>query len=216
MSTLAAFHEVRFPIAVGLGARVAPERRTEIVTLGSGREERNARWAHARRRYDAGPGVRSLADLQRVVAFFEERRGRLHGFRFKDPLDHVSGPAESAPVPNDQEIGVGDATRAAFPLIKTYAAGPNPYVRPITKPVAGSVRVAVAGVERLNGVHLDVDTTTGVISFRPGHIPAAGAIVTAGFAFDVPVRFDSDVLDINVSRFRAGEIPTIPLIEIVP
>lgn len=216
MSTLAAFHEVRFPIALGLGARVAPERRTEIVTLGSGREERNARWAHARRKYDAGPGMRSLADLQRVIAFFEERRGRLHGFRFKDPLDHVSGLAEATPNASDQEIGVGDGARAAFALVKTYGAGPNPYVRPIAKPVAGTARVAVAGVERFNGIHFDVDATTGLITFRPGQIPAHGAIVTAGFAFDVPVRFDTDVLDINVSRFRAGEIPTIPLIEIMP
>jgi uncharacterized protein (TIGR02217 family) len=212
----AAFHEVRFPLAVALGARIAPERRTEIVALASGREERNARWAHARRRYDAGPGLRSLADVAVVVAFFEERRGRLHGFRFRDPLDHASGGPGAAPTPADQQLGVGDGARASFALVKRYGGGEAAYVRPIAKPAADSVRVAVGGVERTAGLHFDVDAAAGLVTFRAGHAPAAGAAVSAGFAFDVPVRFDTDALDVNLARFRAGEIPSVPLIEITP
>lgn len=216
MPALIPFHEVRFPLSVGLGASGGPERRTEIVTLASGREERNARWAHARRSYDAGPGVRSLADLTAIVAFFEERRGRLHGFRHRDPLDFSSGAPGAAVTPLDQTLALGDGLTAAFQLTKTYGAGADPYRRPIQKPVAGTVRVAVAGVEKTLGVHFDLATTTGVVTLRVGHIPPAGATVTAGFQFDVPVRFDTDKLAVNLTAFRAGEIPSIPLIEIIP
>lgn len=215
MSAIPPFSEERFPLPPGLGARVSAERRTEIVSLASGREQRNARWAGGRRRYDVGPGIRSVADLAAVIAFFEERRGRLQGFRFRDPLDHGSGAHGVAPAAIDQMIGNGDGTRATFPLVKRYGAGASAYVRPITKPVTGSLRIAVAGAERTLGLHFDADTTRGEITFRSGHVPASGANVTAGFLFDVPVRFDNDTIDVNLSRFRAGEIPTIPLIEIM-
>ena len=84
------FHEVRFPLAVALGGSGGPERKTEIVTTGSGREERIARWAHAKRKYDAGTGVKTIAALAEIVTFFEERRGRLFGFRWRDRLDWKS------------------------------------------------------------------------------------------------------------------------------
>ncbi len=112
--------------------------------------------------------------------------------------------------------GQGDGTRAAFQLCKTYGTAFAPYVRAIAKPVAGSVLVAVAGALRTAGTHYDVEATTGLVTFRPGAIPAAGAAVTAGFSFDVPVRFDTDRLEIDLASFEAGEIPSIPLIEIMP
>lgn len=211
---MAGFHEVRFPVAVALGARGGPERRTEIVTLSSGREERNARWALSRRKYDAGYGVRTIEGLSEIVAFFEERRGRLYGFRFRDRLDWTSAAKNAPPLPSDQPLGTGNGTRATFPLLKRYGAAHAPYERPITKPVAGSVRVAVNGAERVAGTHFDCDAITGLVSFRAGHIPPAGANVTAGFVFDVPVRFDTDFLEVDLSAFEAGAIPNIPLIEI--
>jgi uncharacterized protein (TIGR02217 family) len=210
-----AFHDIRFPVEIGIRSKGGPERRTDIVTLGSGREERNSRWAHARRRYDAGYGVRSLASLSAVIAFFEERRGRLYGFRFKDRTDFRSSLAGASPQPTDQLLGIGNGTRHAFSLIKTYGVGFAPYQRPITKPVVGSVAVAVAGTPRTAGVHYQVDSTSGLITFLPAHLPAVGAAVTAGFEFDVPVRFDTDRLEIDMASFEAGEIPSIPLIEIV-
>lgn len=205
-----AFHAVRFPLDVALGARGGPERKTDVVTLASGREQRNGRWQHSRRRYNAGYGVKSRADMAAVLAFFEERRGRLHGFLWRDGLDFSSGPP--VPTPLDQVIGTGNGSATAFQLTKRYGAGFDPYLRPITKPVAGSVRVAVAGVERLTG--WTVDVATGVVGFSVA--PANGAAVTAGFLFDVPVRFDTDRLDVELTSFDGAEAPSIPLVEILP
>lgn len=205
-----AFHPIRFPLDVALGSRGGPERRTDVVTLAGGGEQRNGRWQHSRRRYNAGYGVKSRADMQAVLAFFEERRGRLHGFLWRDGLDHSSGGV--VPGASDQAIGVGDGVRKAFQLSKRYGANFDPYMRPITRPVAGSVRVAVAGVEAMSGWSVDVGN--GVVTFAAA--PGAGAAVTAGFLFDVPVRFDTDRLDIELASFDGAEAPSIPLVEILP
>src|SRR5215470_12917986 len=130
------FHEILFPLDIALKSAGGPERRPEIVAVGSGREERNARWAHSRRRYDAGYGVKTLTALSAVVTFFEERRGRLHGFRWRDRLDHSSAAPDAAPGPLDQAIGTGTGSLATFQLLKTYGAIYAPYVRTIAKPVA--------------------------------------------------------------------------------
>ena len=213
---MTAFHETRFPLDIALKSHGGPTRRTDIVTLGSGREERNARWAHSRRRYDAGYGVKTLAALARVVDFFEERRGMLYGFRWRDRGDFKSCAPDATPGPLDQSLGTGDGARTTFQLVKIYGSAFAPWTRVIAKPAEGPVRVAVGAVEKINGVDFDVDATTGVVTFRAGHVPTAGASVTAGFLFDVPVRFDTDFLDIDFAAFEAGEIPRIPLIEIVP
>ena len=210
----ASFHEVLFPLDIALKSAGGPERKTEIVALGSGREERNARWAHSRRRYDAGYGVKTLDALASVVAFFEERRGRLHGFRWRDRLDHSSAAPGASVSALDQQIGLGDGATAEFSLMKTYGGVHAPYGRPIAKPVAGSVRVAVAGVEKTAGVHFSLNAATGAVSFLPGHVPPAADPVTAGFLFDVPVRFDTDYLEVDLSAFAAGSVPRIPLVEI--
>jgi uncharacterized protein (TIGR02217 family) len=211
---MSAFHEILFPLDIALKSAGGPERRTDIVTLGSGREERNARWAHSRRRYDAGYGVKGLDALSAVVAFFEERRGRLHGFRWRDRLDHSSAAPGAGVTPFDQTLGIGDGMRTTFVLVKRYGSVHAPYARAIAKPVAGSVRVAVAGVEKTLGTHFTCDTAAGMVEFLPGHVPAAAASVTAGFLFDVPVRFDTDYLEVDLSAFAAGAIPRIPLIEL--
>lgn len=212
----APFHEVRFPLDVSIKGRGGPQRRTEVVITGSGREERNARWADARRKYDAGYGVKSLADLAAIVAFFEERRGRLTGFRWRDRLDDRSCAPGGTPGPLDQSIGVGTGSTATFQLTKTYGASFAPYRRPIAKPVLASVLVAVAGSAVVLGVDADCDVSTGLVTFKPGKVPPAGAAITAGYRFDVPVRFDTDELTIDLAAFQAGDVPHIPLIEIVP
>jgi uncharacterized protein (TIGR02217 family) len=209
------FHEVRFPLDISLRGRGGPERKTDIVMLGSGREQRNARWARSRRRYEAGYGVKTLAALSVVIAFFEERRGRLYGFRWRDRSDYTSGVPGASVTPLDQGIGQGDGTNAAFQLIKTYGASFAPYAREILKPVQGTVRVAVAGVEKTAASDFTVDATTGTLTFTPMSIPPAGAAITAGYLFDVPVRFDTDYLEIDLAAFEAGEIPKIPLIELL-
>jgi uncharacterized protein (TIGR02217 family) len=208
------FHEVRFPTEISRGAQGGPERRTDVVVLGSGFEERNSRWADSRRFYNAGYGVKSLDDLDAVIAFFEERRGRLYGFRWRDHADLKSCAPGAEPAPQDQAIGVGDGAEAAFRLAKVYGSAHAPWTRAILKPVAGSVRVAVDTVEQSEGAAFTVDTTTGVVTFEPGSIPGVDAVVTAGFEFDVPVRFDTDRLEINLQGFRHGAIPHIPIVEV--
>ena len=208
------FHEILFPLSIGLGSSGGPERRTDIVLLASGHEERNARWADSRRRYDAGTGVHSLADLSALIAFFEERRGRLYGFRWRDRADWKSSAHDTTPTPTDQSVGTGDGSNAAFQLVKTYGSAFDPYQRTIAKPVAVSVRVAVDGVEQTLGTDFTVDGTSGVVTFQPGAIPGAGAAVTAGFEFDVPVRFDTDRLSVNLASFEAGEAVSVPVVEV--
>jgi len=205
-----AFNEVRFPDDVSRGARGGPERRTQIVELASGDEERNASWANSRRRYDAAYGIRRGDDLAAVVAFFEARNGRLYGFRWKDWADFKSCLPSQIPAATDQAIGTGDGTKTAFQLTKTYTSGSQSWIRTITKPVSGTVLVAIDGVEANTG--WSVDTTTGLITFATA--PATGAVITAGFEFDVPVRFDTDRLDVTLDIERLGSITTIPLIEV--
>jgi uncharacterized protein (TIGR02217 family) len=213
MSADMGFDNVRFPTAISLGATGGPERRTDVVMTASGREERNARWASSRRKYNVGYGLRSLDDIQAVVTFFEERQGRLHAFRFKDHGDFKSCAASSTPAASDQQIRIGDGTTASFQLSKTYGQSERAYARSIHAPVAGSVKIAVNNSPVTSFV---LNAQTGMITFNPGHVPAPDTIVTAGFEFDVPVRFDTDDLTINISHFQGGEIPHIPLIEVRP
>ena len=205
-----AFHAVRFPLDISLGARGGPERATDIVTLASGREERNSRWLHSRRRYNAGYGVKSRADMAAVLAFFEERRGRFHSFLWRDGLDFSSNGTET-PTALDQVIGTGDGVEISFTLTKRYGANFDPYLRPITKPVANTVVMAVAGIP-VPATEFSVDALTGVVTFDTA--PADGAAVTAGFLFDVPVRFDIDRLDVELTSFDAAEVVSIPLLEV--
>jgi uncharacterized protein (TIGR02217 family) len=210
------FHEIRFPTDIARGARGGPERLTQIVTLASGREVRNSRWAHSRRRYDAGFAVRTLDALAQTVAFFEERRGRLYGFRWRDRLDWKSCLPSQTPAATDQALGTGDGVKATFQLGKHYGSGLASHRRPITKPLPGEVLIAVDGVPVDQPGDVSCDATTGLVSFAAGHAPAPGAVVTAGFLFDVPVRFDIDAIEVDLSAFEAGEIPRIPIVEIIP
>ena len=211
---MAAFHEVRFPLRVALGTSGGPVRRTDIVSLSNGRETRNRRWQEARRRYDAGSGVRSVEDLYAVLAFFEARAGQFHGFRFHDPVDHRSCSPGGTLSATDQQIGTGDGATAAFQLVKRYGDAGGETVRAIDKPVAGTVVVSVGGAT-VPTADYTVDHGTGVVTFKPGKIPASG-VIRAGYEFDVPVRFDTDRIDIDLAQFNAGRIPSIPLVEIKP
>ena len=208
----AAFHEIRFPSVISRGATGGPERRTEIVALGSGHEQRNSRWAHSRRRYNAGYGVRTIDDIHAIVAFFEERRGRLHGFRWKDHADFRSCPPLKAPTSLDQEIAIADGIASQFQLVKTYGVGEARYRRFIRKPVEGTILLAVDGVAQAENVHYRLDITTGIVAFLDA--PAALSVITAGFEFDTPVRFDSDYLEISLTGFTSGSIPEIPIVEL--
>jgi len=206
------FHEVRFPANLSFGSVGGPERRTEIVTLANGFEERNTPWEHARRRYDAGVGMRSLNDVETLIAFFEARRGQLFGFRWKDWSDFKSGlPLDEVDF-EDQLIAHGDGATKAFQLIKTYKSGEFSYARPVTKPVAGTVKLGVDGDPLVESIHFTVDTASGIVTLTDA--PDIGVEVTAGFEFDVPVRFDTDSIQTSVASFRAGDVPRVPIVEV--
>ena len=209
-----AFHEQRFPLRLSLTSSGGPGRQTDIVSLSNGREARNRRWRFSRRRYDVGTAVRSVADLYAVLEFFEARGGQLHGFRFRDPVDCSSARPGDAVMVLDQWIGTGDGETATFQLVKSYGDGAAIERRPVVKPVAGSVRIALDGVEQMVG--FTCDASTGIVTFAGGHVPAEGSEIRAGFDYDVPVRFDTDRIEIDLEAFRAGRIPSIPLIEVMP
>lgn len=207
-----AFHEIRFPANLSFGSVGGPERRTEIVTLTNGFEERNSPWAHSRRRYDAGVGLRSLDDVERLLSFFEARHGQLHGFRWKDWADYKSCAPSKAVEYDDQVIGTGDGVAVQFALSKAYVSGLQTYRRPITKPVLGTVKVGVQGDHQSEAIDWEVDLETGVVTFRDA--PAEGARITAGFEFDVPVRFGADSIQVSVASFQAGDLPQVPVVEV--
>ena len=200
------FEDVPFPIEIGQDASIAPTFSTNIVTSASGHESRNANWSQARLRFDAGPGVRGEGELETLLAFFRARRGPAIGFRFRDPYDNSSNAMTDAPTAGDQSIGTGDGAADRFALAKLYGSGEE---RRITRPVPGSVRVAVGGVEMTTGWTLGAK---GVVQFASP--PTAGAAITAGFLFDVPVRFAEDRIEVNRTTFLAGEAPTVPLVEV--
>ena len=206
------FHEVRFPTALSFGALGGPERRTEVVTLANGFEERNTPWAHSRRRFDAGMGLRSLDDVEVLVAFFEARQGQMFGFRWKDWSDFKSAKPSRAITGDDQLLGMGDEVRDQFQLVKHYDSGTAGYERPVTKPVAGTVLISVSGEPQVEGVDYSVEITSGLVTFT--HPPDFQAEVTAGYEFDVPVRFDGDTIVTSMATFQAGEVPDVPVIEV--
>lgn len=204
------FHEVRFPTKISFGSTGGPGRRTDIAELASGFEERNTAWSRSRHRYDVAYGIKSMNALHEVIAFFEARRGKLYGFRYKDWSDYKSCPPDNAVTPLDQVIGTGTGTATTFQLVKAYTSGGQTYTREINKPVSGTVRIAVNDVELTSG--WSINTATGVVTFTSA--PANGHSIKAGFEFDVPVRFDADDLMIDLSEFRLGSVSSIPLVEV--
>ncbi len=202
------FEDVVFPIEIGRNAEVSAEFSTNIVTLMTGHERRNSDWADARLSYDVAPGVRSENDLALLLDFFRARRGPAIGFRFTDPFDNSSNDMTDAPTATDQLLGVGNSVQTSFALVKHYGSGANLQTRPITRVRPETVLVAVDGAPVSNWQI----TSTGKIEFEAA--PANGAQVTAGFRFDVPVRFAGDRIDFNRATFGAGEMPSVILVEV--
>lgn len=206
------FHEVRFPANLSFGSIGGPERRTQVVTLANGFEERNTPWAHSRRRFDAGLGLRALDDIEALIAFFEARQGQLFGFRWKDWSDFKTCKSSATVDFEDQLIGVGDGETRVFQLRKSYKSGAAEYLRPIKKPVHGTVKVGVQGQPLQETLDWTIDEATGLVTFDTA--PEAGTNVTAGFEFDVAVRFDTDRIATSVASFQAGEVPNVPVVEV--
>ena len=201
----------RFPDHISRGSKGGPTWLTDVVTVTSGREQRNQRWSRQRHTYDAAFGIRDMSDLEEVVDYFYGARGRLHGFRYKDWGDFRSSGSESSPSALDQTIGVGDGAQTQFQLLKIYkyVGTAQGYARAITKPVAGTVLIALDSVEQPSG--WTVDAATGLVTFDTA--PGAGVVITAGYEFDVPCRFDSDEISTQLEIYDVGGTQ-IPLVEI--
>jgi uncharacterized protein (TIGR02217 family) len=206
---MSGFHEVLLPLAVSFGATGGPERLTDIVRLASGTESRNARWSGSRRRWEIGGATMRLDVAHELIAFFEARGGRFNGFRFRDPVDWKSCAPGEAVAATDQAIATGDGVTTAFQLVKRYQSGGATFVRTVRKPVAESVVVAVDG-SPASGV--TINAATGVVTLEDP--PPEGASISAGFAFDTPVRFDADRLDMSLVGHGAARVMRVPLVEI--
>ena len=205
-----AFDEIEFPLRVGFGSSGGPSFSTEIIVVDSGYERRNQNWSQARRVYDARAGVRSSDDAATLLAFFHARAGKARGFRVKDWSDFTTAADNiSAPAFTDQTIATGNGTTTVFQLIKNYASGGITHQRVITKPVSGSALIGVNGTQLMSG--FSVDTTTGLVTFASA--PTSGQSITAGFTFDVPVRFDTDQLSMNAENYAMYKAD-VPLVEV--
>jgi uncharacterized protein (TIGR02217 family) len=206
---MSGFHDVNLPLALAIGANGGPERLTDIVRLASGVESRNTRWSQSRRRWEVGGAAMRADAAHELVAFFEARRGRAYGFRFRDPVDWKSCAPGQAIAATDQPLGTGDGVRASFQLAKRYQSGDAWTERVITKPLVGSVVVALGGVIASD---VTIDHMTGTVTFASA--PASGVPLTAGFAFDTPVRFDTDRLEMALMGHEAVRVLRAPLVEI--
>jgi len=195
------FHEVQFPPDISYGASGGPGYSTMVVTTVSGHERRNVSWAMARGRWNVAHGLKRREQVADLIAFFRARRGRAYGFRFKDWTDYQA---------LAQSLGVGDDVTTTFQLVKHYASGGVVETRLIAKPVTGTVKLYRDGVETTSG--WSIDTTTGLVTFTTA--PAVGVQVTADFAFDVPVRFDSDQMDVTIETYQLGTWGQIPVVEL--
>lgn len=204
------FDEIRLPLRVGFGSSGGPSFSTEVITVDGGFERRNQNWSQARRRYDAATGLRSASDVATLTGFFHARAGRARGFRLKDWGEYTSAANGTAATLNsDQVIGTGTGAQTQFQLVKKYTSGSVTHTRDIKKPVTGTVKIAINGTNQPSG--WSVNTGTGIVTFTAA--PANGATITAGYEFDVPVRFDTDQLNLSVENFVQTN-SNIPLIEI--
>lgn len=203
----------RFPDDISYGSRGGPAYNTTVIVVDSGAESRNQRWSYPRHEYDVAYGVNTLARLEELLEFFHVVAGRAIGFRYKDWMDYKSCGRADTVAATDCALGTGDGVEDEYQLVKLYTQGAYTRTRKILKPVSGTVRVAVAGVEKALTTQFTVAAATGIITFTAGNIPTAGQAVTAGYEFDVPVRFDTDRLSINLDDYATASAQ-VPLVEL--
>jgi uncharacterized protein (TIGR02217 family) len=211
---MAFLNSPRFPDEVAYGLQGGPSFNVGIFTTSSGAEVRHARNTKPQHRYDAAFGIKRIEALYEVRSFFHVVGGQITAFRFKDWFDFTTAAdGVSAPDDEDHQIGTGNGSNTQFQLVKIYTAGSMSRTRVITKPVEGTVVVAVDGTPAT----FTVDTTTGIVTITGG-APTNGAVVSAGCEFDVPVRFgnlDEGTLFQSYDSFDAGQVPSIPLVEVL-
>jgi len=198
---MVSFHEVRFPADISFKARGGPEFRTDMVLLSSGAEKRNIAWENARAIYELNYEDINKAQSSELLAFFRARRGKGYGFRFKDWNDFEA---------KQQIIGTGDGTTTQFQLVKDYGENDFKYQRKICKPVGSSVLLFVDSTQQSG--NFSIDDNNGIITFSVP--PESDTVISANFQFDVPVRFDTDIINTQTEGFGKNTVNKIKLIEI--
>lgn len=199
----------RFPDDVSYGSSGGPKYSTTVIEINSGHEQRNINWNYPRREYDVALGVREEINLEALISMFHITKGRAHGFRYKDWHDYKTCPLNQTPAATDQALGTGNGATTTFQLVKTYTLGSTSTSLPVYKPVGGTVKVAINGVNQTSG--WSVNTTTGIVTFSVA--PANGAVLTWGGEYDIPVRFNTDTLSTRLETYRIGSA-SVPLTEI--
>lgn len=187
-----AFIETQFPTGISYGATGGAGFQTDVITVNSGFEQRNAAWADARCVYDVSHGVKTQTQLDTLIAFFRVMKGRSNGFRFKDWTDFA--------VTTGQGIFVS-INSTHFQMYRRYTTSGTNHDRKITKPVSGTVQVT-------GGTGVSVDYTTGIVTVSSG-TPTAWT-----GEFDVPCRFDTDQMKVSIEHYNAFTWGQIPVVEI--
>lgn len=202
--------DVRLPEKWSRGSAGGPMFKTDISQVDSGAEHRLRKWLHPLQKYEIAHNVKTPSDLAEIRAFHYVRGGKHESFLLKDWLDWTSASdGRTAPTMLDQPLGTGDGAAATFQLVKRYSDGASGvYDRPIAWPVAGTLKVAKDGVLVASGV--SVARGTGIVTFTVA--PAMGTVLTAGFEFDVPVRFDDDWLSVTFDTINSQSAGSIPLV----
>ncbi len=200
----------RFPESIAFGSSGGPLFSTSVVILSSGFEKRNANWSEPLRRWDVSAGIKTEADMNTLILYFQAMQGRTHGFRFKDFTDFRSVSPELPVGISDQTLGTGDGIKTVYQVIKNYTTGTLTQVKTLKKLVTGTVKVSFDDVEQVSG--FTIDHNLGTITFTAA--PGVGVVVKAGYEYDVPVRFDIDNLEISLTAFEARELPAIPVREL--
>lgn len=205
------FHDIELDRAYSYGSVIAQGGNTSVIELESGAEERNERWGDTRIVANLAFAIKEPeTELAPLLDFKRCRGHRAHSFRFWNPLDYSTNSANTIADDDadlvsetDELIGTGDASTTQFQLVKTYTSGITTKTRNIKLPIAGTVKVAIDGVEQLSG--WSVNTSTGIVTFTVA--PSNGAAVTAGCQFNEEVRFESDEDAISIESFSNGQIP---------
>jgi len=210
------FHEVQFPVGISQGAVGGPRFSTSIISLSSGSEHRNINWMKSRGEWDVSHGLRTQEQVEQLLDFFHARFGKAYGFRFKDWSDYrlprwrtFPGDMFGLPV-----FLTTDGTTRTFQRTKAYGDVGATYIRPITKPVAGTVQLLNNSVPMTLGPNFTVDTTTGIVTLSSTVAATTGHVIAGACEFDVPCRFDTDDMKITTTTTENFGWSSIPVVEI--
>lgn len=208
----------------GYGAISAPRFKTSIQVTAGGNERRNQEWEHPLHQFILPEAVaRETSVINGLKKHWLITKGPLHSFPWSDPMDKAS--IDHAPnLPDsdlaalisrtDQALGTGDGFTDSFQLVKKYVSGSETYIRKIYHPVLSTVLIADNGV-LVSSSNYTVSRTTGIVTFNTP--PANTHTLTAGFLYDVEVRFEGDdVFEGIVRTWQAGGFSDITLIEVRP